>query len=303
MNGVHISGFVSIDLEKSVYPASLIPELNKLDYRLDVNSELAHQSLDLFVEDLEKTLAARIKAYRYLWNYLAWQTFMLVFSGTDRLMHFLWQAYEDKNHKYHRMFLGYFQKIDTIIAEIQRHIEEQDLLIILSDHGFERLNKDIYINYFLKESGFLKFRANAQEDLQNIDILTKAFALDPARIYINLKGKYPQGKVETADKDKVMNDLEGIFASWEIEGKRVVKKTYRKEEIYHGPFLEQAPDLILLAEENFNFRASLPAPCLAKHSLFTGKHSYHNAFLLLNQKNAALALAENPGLSCLEDLL
>ena len=68
MNGVHISGFVSIDIEKSVYPASLIPKLKEMDYRLDVDSEKAHSSLDLFLDDLEKTLQARIKAYRYLWK-------------------------------------------------------------------------------------------------------------------------------------------------------------------------------------------------------------------------------------------
>ena len=34
ISGVHISGFVSIDLEKSVYPATLVPKLKELDYRL-----------------------------------------------------------------------------------------------------------------------------------------------------------------------------------------------------------------------------------------------------------------------------
>src|SRR4030042_3647213 len=68
MNGVHISGFVSIDFSKSVFPKSLIPTLREFDYRLDVDSTLAHQSMDLFFSDLEKAYIASIKTYRYLWK-------------------------------------------------------------------------------------------------------------------------------------------------------------------------------------------------------------------------------------------
>ena len=49
MNGVHISGFVSLDLERSVWPTSLIPKLREMDYRLDVDSAKAHQSLELLL--------------------------------------------------------------------------------------------------------------------------------------------------------------------------------------------------------------------------------------------------------------
>ena len=89
MNGVHISGFVSIDINKSIHPAFLISELESLGYRIDVDSEKAHTDLNLFLEDLDETLTTRIKAAEYLWDYIDWQTFMLTFTGTDRLMHFL----------------------------------------------------------------------------------------------------------------------------------------------------------------------------------------------------------------------
>ena len=56
MNGVHISGFVSIRFDKSVFPRSLISELKNLDYRLDVDSEKAHRDLSLFLQDLDESL-------------------------------------------------------------------------------------------------------------------------------------------------------------------------------------------------------------------------------------------------------
>ena len=281
MNGVHISGFVSIDLEKSVYPRSLITELQKLDYRLDVDSEKAHESMDLFLSDLDKTLTARVRAYRYLWESQDWQVFMLVFTATDRLMHFLWDAYEDENHKYHKDFLEHFEKIDEVIGEIVADHNEEDLLVILSDHGFERIDSDVYVNNLLRTEGFLELSDDKEPKMENINYNAKAFALDPARIYINLKDKYPCGSVDKKDREKVLRDLENLFNSLEINKRKAVRDTYRKEEIYSGPFLEQGPDLILVGNQGFNLRANIKADKLEGKSVFTGKHTQDNAFLFL----------------------
>ncbi len=294
MNGVHISGFVSIDIKKSVYPEKLIPDLNDLDYRLDVDSQKAHASMDMFMEDLDKTLQARIKAYRYLWQCLDWQTFMLVFTGTDRLMHFLWDAYEDENHKYHEAFLTHFRSIDRVIGEIIEQLTEQDLLILLSDHGFEKLQKDVYVNYLLAKEGVIAFESGAEPKLANMSSATKAFALDPGRIYINQKGKYPAGNVSETDKEACLKDIEKLFSSLEIDGKKVIRHIYRKQDVYSGPYLDQAPDMILLAESGFNLKGAIGAGQLAARGLFTGKHTYPDAFLLANRADMITGLDADP---------
>jgi len=281
MNGVLISGFVSIDFEKSVYPKSLIPQLSSLDYRLDVDSQKAHSSMDMFLADLDKTLNARIEAYRYLWETQNWQTFMLVFTGTDRLMHFLWNAYEDKDHKYHNLFLEHFRKIDQTIGEINNRISGDDLLIMLSDHGFERLEKDVYISYLLRQEGFLQFKQGEDIVLNNICYGTKAFVLDPARIYLNLKGKFPCGTVGPADSEETLQQLENLFGSLRIDGKAVVGDIYRKEQIYSGPYLENAPDLVLVGAQGFNLKANVKAERLTDKPIFTGKHTQDSAFLIV----------------------
>lgn len=290
MNGVHISGFVSIDFERSVHPKSLMPQLNALDYRLDVDAQKAHSSIDLFLADLEKTLTARIKAIEYLWDYTDWQTFMPTFTGTDRLMHFLFDAYEDKDHKYRNAFLEHFRKIDAAIGDICSKTAENDAIIMFSDHGFERLEKDVYVNYLLVDEGFLTFAANTEPKLVNIDSATKAFALDPARIYINQKGKYPAGSVEADDKNTCLKDLENLFSSLQIDGRKVIKHIYRKQDIYTGPYLGDAPDLVLIAEKGFNLKAALTTKGLTGKGPFTGKHTYQDAFLIINNKDITLDL-------------
>ncbi|UCE98995.1 MAG: alkaline phosphatase family protein [Planctomycetota bacterium] len=281
MNGVIISGFVSIDFEKSVYPKSLIPQLKNFDYRLDVDSQKAHSSMELFLADLDKTLEARIKAFRYLWKEVEWQSFMFVFTGTDRLMHFLWDAYEDKGHKWHNYFVEHFRKIDEVIGEISGRIGDSDLLIIHSDHGFERLDKDVYISYVLSENGFLQFKKGQEVALNNICYGTKAFVLDPARIYLNFEGKYPCGTVKDGEGEELLCQLEELFGSLKVEGKRVIRDIYRKGQLYSGPYLVNAPDLVLVGAEGFNLRANVKADKLADKAIFTGKHTQDSAFLAI----------------------
>lgn len=278
LNGVLISGFVSPLLEKSVYPKNLLKFLKKINYRTDVNAELAHQDMPAFIEDLFITLESQVKLYRYLWDSQKWDVFMFVFTGTDRLMHFLWDACEDKNHRYHQAFLKYFRRIDEIIAEISQQLKETDNLLLFSDHGFEGLKKDIYINNILEQEGFL--RLEGKRSLENIQAGTKAFCLDPARIYLNLKGRFPKGEVKLQEKEKLIKKLTNIFSDFKINGEKTIKRVYRKEEIYSGPLLSSAPDLVLLGNNGFNLKAGLSSKDTASKGIFSGKHTYENAFLI-----------------------
>ncbi len=281
MKGVHISGFVSIDFERSVHPRDLVPKLREMDYRLDVDSEKAHKSMDLFLADLDRTLAARVEAARYLWDSRDWQLFMLVFTGTDRLLHFLWDAYEDEGHRYHAAFLDHFRVVDQAVGEFAGSATDDDLVVMLSDHGFERLETEVYVNYLLEQEGFLTFRKGAGRDLKNVESSTKAFALDPARIYLNLKGRYPAGGVVRRDADRVLTDLRDLTRSLEIGGRKVIRDVYAKEEIYAGPLLDRAPDLVLVADHGFNLRGTPRAEQLHGRTIFTGKHTQDTAFLLV----------------------
>jgi predicted AlkP superfamily phosphohydrolase/phosphomutase len=303
IRGVHISGFVSVDFERSVYPKELMDMLKKMDYRLDVDSEKAHQSFDLFFADLDRTLKARIEAQCYLWKHLKWKVFMLVFTGTDRLMHFLWDAYTDKTHKYHRRFLDYFNEVDAAIGEILNSANDTDEFIMLSDHGFGPLDKDVYVNHFLCRAGFLKFQNVLNPKWSHVDSSAKALALDPARIYVNLKGKYPNGSINNNEIDKVLKELEDAFNSLEIDNKKVIKKIYRKEEIYHGPLFDRAPDLILVGNDGFNLKASLRLDALHDRDIFTGKHTQDDAFLLVRSSIQENIVPMNPKVSDVKGII
>ncbi len=301
MKGVHISGFVSIDINKSVYPADLITVINEKNYKLDVNTEYGHKSYDLFLNDLDKTLDARMEVARFLWDYVDWQIYMLVFTGTDRLMHFLWNAYEDENNRYHEDFIRHFEKVDKAIGEIIERMEEEDYLVMLSDHGFERLDRDLNVNQVLKKEGLLVFDKEDAIYLRDISQKSKAFALDPGRIYLNMKGKFPRGSVDEMEREKLIEEIYGIFNELEYEGRKAIKAIFRKEEIYSGPYFNNAPDLVLIGNEGVNLKGNLKAKNTFEKSFFTGKHTYDSAFFYSGKPLKVLENKEDINVSILND--
>lgn len=285
MNGCLVSGFVAPDLEKAVYPDALLTKLKELNYQIDVDSNKAHKSIDLFLKGLFETLEARCKAFHLLWDEQDWDIFMFVITGTDRLMHFLWGAYEDETHEYHDQFLKFFKNTDEIIGEISSRLNEDDRLFIISDHGFGPTEVTVNVNQPLKENGLLDLDADTEKKKYNaITDKTKAFALTPGRIYLNWKDRFPNGSVLKSDREPIIKDIGSIFGELEYQNRRVINRVFRKEEIYKGEHRNYAPDLILLANSGFNLKADISKEVTFEKEIFTGMHTYEDAIFISNGK-------------------
>jgi predicted AlkP superfamily phosphohydrolase/phosphomutase len=288
LNGYLVAGFVALDLEKASYPKSFVEELKEMDYQIDVDSEKAHISKILFLKDLFDNVQKRSELIDKMWDRCDWKNFMYVITETDRIGHFLWDAYVDVGHKHHKDFLNFFSRVDEVIGKIVSKMNPDDNLIMLSDHGMELTDWEVNINSVLREKGYLSLGKDLSQRYNNILPETKAFALDPSRIYLNKKGKYPSGHVEKQDEEIILNEIMEIFKNLDKDGRKVIKRVYRKEEIYHGPYLEKAPDLVLLSEPGFNLRGNLDEEGTFTKKIFTGKHTQENAFLFVNTKQKVI---------------
>jgi predicted AlkP superfamily phosphohydrolase/phosphomutase len=292
INGVLISGFVALELIDSVFPKELAGKLKEGGYKIDVDTSFAHESKSLFLRDLDDTLKKRIDVARDIFDQEAWDVFMLVFTGTDRLSHFLWDAYEDETHENHRDFLDHFRKIDDYIGELYSKVEGRYTIAFMSDHGFERLDYEVFINRYLYEWGYLKLRNYPAKSLNDIDNGTKAFALDPGRIYLNYEGRYPRGEITQGDAEKIIGSLTEKFGSLAIEGKNVIDKIFFGKDVYHGAHTNIAPDIVLVGASGFDLKANIKSEeSYRKNDVFSGKHSYHDAFFGLRLPHP---YSENP---------
>jgi len=281
LNGVLISGFVALDLEKSVYPPALYPMLKEMDYRIDVDYREAAEKKEAFFADLFYTLDKRREAILHFLKKEEWDLFIATFTGTDRLHHYFWHELVDSKGAYHSKFLEYYRALDKIIKKIVSSAGKEVNLLIVADHGFTLIEKELYPNTWLKEKGYLKLKREPPESIRDIDPSSKAFILDPGRVYINLKGKMPQGSVDPSDYEALCDELTKGFR--EVKG---IDKVFRKEALYSGDYVEQAPDLVLVSDSRYDIKGSLSKGYLVGKEKFSGMHTYHDALLYIKGLNS-----------------
>jgi predicted AlkP superfamily phosphohydrolase/phosphomutase len=76
-----------------------------------------------------------------------------------------------------------------------------------------------------------------------------SFGRSVGPIYLNVKGREPQGIIKPGrEYDEVRDEIAGLATELTDPqtGRKLVGRVLRREEIYSGPYLDQAPDLTLL---------------------------------------------------------
>ena len=106
-----------------------------------------------------------------------------------------------------------------------------------------------------------------------------AFALDPSRIHVNLKDKYPLGTVDTSDYKRVHQELkQGLETLTFKDGNKIAKKIFLKEELYKGPYIDLAPDLAILSNAGYDLKGKVNSHAVFDRTNLVGMHTQHDAF-------------------------
>ncbi len=285
INGTLVSGFVAIDLRRATFPESAYTYLNSINYLIDVEAEKAKEDKMLFMKNLFECFEIRKKAISHFFEDESWDLFFACITETDRLHHFFFDASKDQGNPYHDPFLHFYGELDKFIKYlyeqfVQRY-SEKGFFMILSDHGFAPIKKEVYINRFLEEKGFLVLKKEG-DFYERVENRTKVFNLDPCRIYIHGKGSYPRGTVRREEKVVLLNEIKKILGTLKGEnGDAVIDKIWEKEEIYHGPHMERAPDLVCLPKDGYDLKGSLEKKEIFGYNRFKGMHTWHDAFCVL----------------------
>ena len=286
LNGILISGFVAVDLNKATYPPELVPRLQAMDYRIDVDARKVKESHDALMEDVLETLKRRVAVLLDLFDNQQWDLFIGVITETDRLQHFFMDAIEDPAHEYHSAFRDFYMKVDTFLGQIADRVRDETVLI-MSDHGFTPIKQQVYLNRWLIDHGYLKLKANARS-IEDIADGSQAFALDPGRIYVNLKGRYPNGSVEPSDSRQILDELKRGLSEISVDRVSIVKRIYERDELFAGPCLDAAPDLCVQPEYGYDLKGALNKEQLMDREVFTGMHTQDDSTLFINAPAAAL---------------
>ena len=282
VNGYLVSGFLAPKLEGATYPAGLGGRLKQEGYEIDIDPWRARENLDNLYPDLMRVFEARTKAFLKLYGEKKWDFAQLHVMETDRLYHFMWGHMDEGHPKYYEQFMDVFKAIDEFLGKIQSSVDDDVTIIVMSDHGFCTLKKEIYLNRFLEEKGYLAYKGEAKS-LGDIDpAKTKVFCMDPGRFYINLKGREAEGAVSREEyqglRDQLRAELQDLT---DEEGNRIIKDVLTKEEIYDGPHFDIAPDLVINPVDGFDPKGAFGKKTLSGKGPIVGMHTFHDAMLFV----------------------
>ena len=281
INGILISGFPAVLLEKAVYPRSIVGKLQSAAYQLDVDTNKAHHDLNAFAADLFEVFGARVQVFRELWNMEPWDLFIGCITETDRLHHFFFDAAYDDKHPHHKMFRRFYGRLDSLLGEMFSWCDNDTTMMIVSDHGFTSIRQEFYINRWLVDNEFLRFRADRAESFAELADDSKAFALDPCRIFIHRTGSFSRGSVRTTeDYETIRNALMERLSGLEYNGEKVMKRVMKKEELYTvGPFFDRSADILCMPNDGFDLKASLRSGQQFGRTALQGMHKQDDAVL------------------------
>jgi predicted AlkP superfamily phosphohydrolase/phosphomutase len=289
VRGYLVSGFLAPKLEGATYPGDLAARLKAGGYEVDIDPWRARENLDNLYPDLIRVFKARAAVFLDLYKEKKWDFAQLHVMETDRLYHFMWGHMEEGHPKYAGEFMGVLKAIDEFLGTVEQTIEDDVTLVIMSDHGFCNLKKEIYLNRFLEEEGYLAYKTGEAKSLGDIDpSRTRAFCMDPGRFYINLEEREAAGIVTRTGYAALRDELAAKLADLKDEdGNKVVRDVLTKEEIYSGPHFEAAPDLVINPVDGYDPKGAFGKKTLSGKGPIVGMHTYHNAMLYVSGRELA----------------
>jgi hypothetical protein len=145
-----------------------------------------------------------------------------------------------------------YREIDFLVGRVLEQAGRDVAVVIMSDHGFSNFYREAHLNAWLQQAGYLTLKEDAADDpaewLPGIDwSRTRAFSIGLNSLYINVAGRERFGIVPAAERLDLAREIAGRLHGWtdETTGLPVATRASLREEIYRGPFLAEAPDIIV----------------------------------------------------------
>jgi predicted AlkP superfamily phosphohydrolase/phosphomutase len=190
--------------------------------------------------------------------------FYCLFDTPDRVQHLFWRYTEaahpanrgiEPDSDYAQVIDDCYRRCDAIVGKALSFSDDNTLLVVLSDHGFNSFQRGVHLNKWLYDNGFLALRNSVKPGEEAGDLLrqvdwerTRAYSLGLGGIYLNLKGREEAGIVTAEQAQAARADLvRGLSGLSDPErGDTVaIRRALERESVYHGPYVDQAPDILV----------------------------------------------------------
>ena len=187
---------------------------------------------------------------------------MLVDMGVDRIHHAFWKPMDPRHPQYEAgspfatAIHDYYVHVDQRVGDLLAVCDSDTAVLVVSDHGAQPLMGGICINEWLIANGYLTLKAAPTEvlPLDKVEVdwsQTQVWGAGGyyARIFLNVKGREPEGTVAMADYEALRDELAVKLAQLEDpEGNPLPVKVFKPQEIYQK-VRGRAPDLIVYFDD------------------------------------------------------
>ncbi|MBV8278764.1 MAG: alkaline phosphatase family protein [Verrucomicrobia bacterium] len=260
VNGLLVGDFLTPDIKSEyTYPPNLKDEIAKVvgEYIVDVR-DFRTDNKPSILRDIFEMTEKRFKLAEHLLRNRPWDFFMMVEIGVDRIHHAFW-AYMDKAHrryepgnKFENAIFDYYKFVDAQIGSLLKIVDDRTTVFIVSDHGAQRMEGSVCVNEWLIREGYLALLESPTTPTPFAKLKidwskTKAWGDGGyySRVFLNVRGREPQGIVDPADYDKLRSELiPKLEAIPDENGKPIGTKVFRPEELYKSR-KGVAPDLLV----------------------------------------------------------
>lgn len=238
---------------------------------------------DLFLQEAQANIAWQSLVTLDEFEAGTFDLFIAGWTSTDRVAHMFWR-YRDKEHPLHednaperfrRAIETIYAQMDETVGKIMSKLAPNDILMVLSDHGFKSFRTVFSVNTWLARNGYLAVKglsdpATAFTDekfLQGIDWpRTKAYGLGLGSVFLNLKNREGKGTVAPDEAEALLAQIrEGLLGVKDpASGTPILHDVYLARDIYRGDCRADAPDLQLGFRDGFQMNKSSAAGAVPK---------------------------------------
>ncbi|MFQ6618606.1 MAG: alkaline phosphatase family protein [Fidelibacterota bacterium] len=228
VNGYMVAGFLTPSTRsKFTCPDELKRELDLVSGGYEIDSDQGDRIKDeLVVESCFRVLKKRTKCIEHLMSTRPMDFMLMVYTGIDRICHqilnLIYDGGDDRSRWAGEVLSDFLRQVDLELSGVLKLTDRNDIIIVMSDHGFCRRDRGFYINQWLIDRGYLVLKGK-QTFLSRAGITQKGIARKVERLGLKnflrgiapgfLEQRIPMGVIE-GEGNSIIDIIRGDMVDW-----------------------------------------------------------------------------------------
>jgi predicted AlkP superfamily phosphohydrolase/phosphomutase len=294
INGFVVSGMLTPTGRPYTDPPILQRELDQLGYKIEADADFPPGKEEALLDELLATQARKREGLLRLVENQEWDVLVYFYRETDMASHVFWRFQDSPDGQrpspLHDAIMRVYEDADATLAQVMKKLDQETIVVVMSDHGFQGFSKMVHINNWMAQKGFLVFKTSWSTSLKRL-----AYRSSPDRYYkIIMRNKFlfkllfnyaREGNrailsssdidwtrtfaytkvggvsplvsiginpARKADRKAEARLVEELENLKDERGRNLVKNVWKSASLYHGPSFDSAPGVVVELMEGFS---------------------------------------------------